>query len=207
MALIKNKVKAGDVYGSIYVITVFGSKCLCWCRKFFTYGIVCNFDLTAGKTSSGCRWKGRSLPEGVIADETLIELLREKSWNLHCSGYVVSTKNEKMHRYVYELVSSASIPDGFEIDHINGNRSDNRFCNLRLVSRRQNMLNSKAKQGSSSQYRGVYYSKGHKAWVARHTVLGKSIWIGSFPTQDNAYAARKEYIEKHYPQDVTYLRN
>lgn len=46
------------------------------------------------------------------------------------------------HRIVYEVCSNSEIPDGAEIDHINGDGFDNRFENLRVVfSRKENMAN------------------------------------------------------------------
>lgn len=212
MTLKRSKVKAGELYGSLYIITVFkdkyGSKALCWCRDFLTYGIAYTSAISQGKTRSGRAWQGRKLPDGLIVDAHLKDIARrDHSWNVSSNGYAVSTQGVFFHRYIYELVSQSKIPADLEVDHINGNRLDNRFENFRLVTRRQNMLNSKVKQGVKSQYRGVYYSKKNKGWIARHTVFGESIWIGSFPTQESAYTARKEYIQKHYPEDFAYLRN
>lgn len=63
-----------------------------------------------------------------------------------------------------------------EIDHINGDTSDNRWCNLRLADRRQNLANQpKRKIFKYSQYRGV--CKDGNCWFARVRVNGKRVVV------------------------------
>lgn len=68
-----------------------------------------------------------------------------------------------------------------EVDHINGLRDDNRFKNLRLATRSQNMMNTRK--------RGVCFHTRQRKWVADIRADGKRTHIGSFDTEREAIAA------------------
>lgn len=44
-----------------------------------------------------------------------------------------------LHRVVWESVTGEPIPEGYEVNHINEIKTDNRFCNLNLLTRKENM--------------------------------------------------------------------
>jgi hypothetical protein len=75
-----------------------------------------------------------------------------------------------------------------EIDHINRIKSDNRIANLRLASRKQNCENVGKRQSNTSGITGVDLRYGK--WRVRINHYGKSIFIGSFNTLEDAYLAR-----------------
>lgn len=78
-----------------------------------------------------------------------------------------------------------------DIDHINGIKSDNRFCNLREASRGQNMMNIGVKRHNTSGYKGVsFYSKTGK-WKAQIQHQGKKMGLGYF---DDVKEAAEAYI-------------
>ncbi len=58
-----------------------------------------------------------------------------------------------------------------DIDHINGIKTDNRWENLREVTKKQNQMNRKVNKKSKSGYKGVRWMKGTKKWQAM-TILG-----------------------------------
>ena len=65
------------------------------------------------------------------------------------------------------------------IDHINRDRSDNRLCNLRVVTVRDNVRNARPKSG---KYSGVHFDSLRSKWVAKVRVDGgKRIFLGRFP--------------------------
>lgn len=78
-----------------------------------------------------------------------------------------------------------------DIDHINGNRADNRIENLRAVSRQENTKNKATQKNSGSQVSGVMWAKRNEKWRARITVNGRRVDLGLHSTFDEAVAARK----------------
>jgi len=93
----------------------------------------------------------------------------------------------RLHRYVLGLKTLA----GGEVDHINGDRADNRKANLRIVTRSQNLMN---KNG----VKGYYFDNHYKKWKAEIIVNGKKIGLGSFDTEEEAKAARLEGERKYF---------
>lgn len=77
------------------------------------------------------------------------------------------------------------------IDHINGDKADNRFDNLRLVTHSENMRNQRIRSDNSSGVVGVSWDKHHDKWVAFINVDLKQTRIGSYSNLEDAVAARK----------------
>ena len=82
-----------------------------------------------------------------------------------------------------------------QIDHINGNRDDNRICNLRDVNSSINNQNYRKAKSSNktSGLLGVWLDKKSKKWATAITVGEKQIWIGRFNTPEEAHFA---YLQK-----------
>jgi len=77
-----------------------------------------------------------------------------------------------------------------EIDHIDGNRANNRISNLRDVSSRVNLENMiRPRIGNKSGFLGVLYHPETGKWRARIQVNKKSVHIGLYETPELAYAA------------------
>lgn len=77
------------------------------------------------------------------------------------------------HQVIWELVNGP-IPDGMQIDHINGDGLDNRPENLRLATRTQNMYNRRANKGTKHGLpKGIIMNYGK--YTARVTVEGKRL--------------------------------
>lgn len=107
-------------------------------------------------------------------------------------GYIqicISGKRYKAHRLAW-LIVTGSWPKE-QIDHINGSRSDNRWGNLRSVTRHQNSLNKAIQINNTSGCLGVYKSSTGGKWVAQINIKGKRIRLGSFDDFEKAVAARK----------------
>lgn len=85
----------------------------------------------------------------------------------------------KLHRLVAKTYIS-NYSEILDVDHINGNRSDNRLKNLRMATRSQNRANSKSRVNSSSQYKGVSWSKQKKCWRADIMLNGEHIYLGLY---------------------------
>ena len=76
------------------------------------------------------------------------------------------------------------------VDHIDGNKLNNRRSNLRLVTRSQNQANRRHNRTSRSRYKGVTWHKRRKRWMARIQVRGRRITIGYYA---DALQAAYEY--------------
>lgn len=90
------------------------------------------------------------------------------------------------------LMETGEWPDG-EIDHINGDPTDDSFANLRVVSRRLNQQNIRRAQANKTScgYLGVYANQRNATspWRACITLDGKHKQIGVYRTPEEAHAA------------------
>lgn len=109
---------------------------------------------------------------------------------LHNQGYIaVSFEGQSYlaHRIIWAMVYGEIPP---EIDHINGNRMDNRLSNLMAVNRSGNQHNVSVRKDSSSGVAGVNFCKIHQKWKARIQVNGVRKSLGYFDSLEEAAAAR-----------------
>jgi len=127
----------------------------------------------------------------------------KKGKEIHCvdgEGYgVVSFHNKsyRAHRMAW-LYVYGKLPDGI-LDHINQIKNDNRICNLREATVRQNRYNCKLNSNNTSGYRGVSWNKHAKKWKAAFHKGKDYILVGYF---DTAEQANKAYLER-IKQDET----
>ena len=90
------------------------------------------------------------------------------------------------HRIAWYMMTGND-PTGLEIDHINGDKSDNRFSNLRMATCQQNKVNCGLSVNNTSGYKGV--TKNRKAWIASIMKDRQYVYIGSFETPEEAAKA------------------
>lgn len=76
------------------------------------------------------------------------------------------------------------------IDHINGDKTDDRISNLRNVSHKENGLNQKRSSRNKSGVVGVRLV--NNKWEAGISVDGKRVWLGAYFKMEDAIKARKE---------------
>lgn len=104
----------------------------------------------------------------------------------------VGYKNIYMHRMIM------GAPNGQEIDHINGDPSDNRRENLRVATRSQNCANRRDYK-SKSGFRGVHSSRNKSnAWSARITLNGVAKTGGTFRTAEEAARRYDEMAQEAF---------
>ena len=83
----------------------------------------------------------------------------------------------------------------FIIDHINHNGLDNRLCNLRIVTHRENCENKLRK--NKTGYSCVTWHSRDKIWAVNIQINNKRVHIGNFKTPEEASKAREEYKLKN----------
>jgi hypothetical protein len=86
------------------------------------------------------------------------------------------------------------------IDHVNGDRQDNRIENLRPCTLSQNMHNSKNKTTNKTGVKGVTWSTQKKRYRARIVVKRKEIFIGYFETIEEAKKTIEQAREKYHKE-------
>lgn len=115
---------------------------------------------------------------------------------LNRDGYkigLIFRRNYQAHRVAFAL-HYGRWPGG-QIDHVNGDKDDNRPENLREATRSQNMRNRPGY--GTSTFRGVTPT-GYGTWRAAAKVCGQRHDLGSHPTEVDAALAYDEFARRHY---------
>ena len=119
-------------------------------------------------------------------------LLGEIAGSLHTiSGYYrvrINGMLHRLHRLVW-IYHYGDIPNGMFVDHIDGDKSNNRIENLRLATYSQNQHNRKICSTNTSGVKGVYWDKSKKKWRGRIEDMGKKLHVGYFHTIEEAETA------------------
>lgn len=114
------------------------------------------------------------------------------------NGYIViriDKVNYLAHRLAY-LYVLGYFPE-HDVDHKNGIKNDNRWKNLRHVSRVCNSQNAKLINTNKSGFIGVYKHSKNNSWIAHIRIGDKKIHIGSFKSPELAAVARVEFENNH----------
>jgi hypothetical protein len=160
------------------------------------------------------RKKPNGLPPGAQCSPEDLDLAMSRRW--HFGGHGVrryvsfrdknAGTNVSFHRLVFERMTGAQPLPGFEIDHINRDRLDNRRDNLRAVEHRYNMQNRGLDANNTSGYRGVVYRKKENRWAAQaETSEGgrrRNHTIGYFVTPEGAHTAVEIWRQANMPGHI-----
>ena len=109
---------------------------------------------------------------------------------VNSQGYKVGRLDDagvKAHRVIWKMMTG---DDPQIIDHINGDRADNRWGNLRSVGRFENARNLGLSKNNTSGHNGVYWFPRYQKWMASIRINGKRKNLGYFATKEEAIAAR-----------------
>lgn len=126
------------------------------------------------------------------------------------NGYIevdIDSKRYTIHRLAF-LYVNGKFPDSV-VDHINGDKSDNSWNNLRECSQGDNLQNiHKVKSTNTTGYTGVYVYK--DKFRAKINIEGKQIHLGEFVQVEDAYAAycaAKNVHHKYYSEISDNINN
>lgn len=124
--------------------------------------------------------------------------------SIHHTGYRYASVNGVgylAHRIAW-LIFYGTWPEN-EVDHINGNKKDNRILNLRTCESYQNGRNVKKRCNNTSGFKGVHWmqTKGRRGgWGARICTENGRIFLGLFQTPEEAHKAYCGAAKKHHKE-------
>ena len=125
---------------------------------------------------------GRTWPEKILS--------RKPMSNGYC---IISLKkpSEKAIAFCYHRIIALAFfgPSDLEVDHIDGNPSNNRLSNLEYVTHMENQRRAFSRKGNIA---GVNYHKRDKTWNSRIQIKGIDYSLGTFKNFDDAVSCRRK---------------
>ena len=141
----------------------------------------------------------------ALVDDGDFRFLNQWKWYIGSHGYALrkthigSVKDGSrkeviflMHRVINKT------PKGFDTDHINRNKLDNRKDNLRTVTRQKNALNVGLLKNNTSGHKGISLDKRSGRWETYITVNYKKMFLGYYDNLFDAIKARKKAETIHH---------
>jgi hypothetical protein len=129
-----------------------------------------------------------------VSDEDFKELSRY-TWYLKDTGYAITFINRKqisLHRFIMNP------PLNMQVDHINGDKLDNRRENLRVCTQTENLRNSGINKNNTSGFIGISYDKERKTYNPSITVDCRHINLGRYINIEDALIVRLKAEKKYY---------
>lgn len=130
-------------------------------------------------------------PADLLFDESDWLYIGQHSWSVYRDGFVftnINGRHVELHRWLMKSGKK-------KVEHINGNRLDNRRANLRVVAPEQPI--EVPKYTNKSGYRDVSWNKQSGKWVVRIPVYGGHVMLGMFDDLEEAGRVAYEYRRDH----------
>ena len=211
----------GKKYGLLTVIKRVGTRngkaewlCQCDCGNLYT---TIGHSLTHGLCKS-CGCINKSTPHsnnhydlngeygiGLTAKNEMFyfdledyDKIKSIGWSCNNQGYIIGNitingkqKKIRLHRLIMDF------PKNMVVDHINGNKLDNRKNNLRICSNRENVFNSSASKRNKLGVKGVSITRCN-TYQAQIQIDGKLKYLGSYKTIKEASDAYDNAAKKYF---------
>lgn len=132
----------------------------------------------------------------ALVDDSDYEWLNAWKWHIargKYAGRIIKQGDKSQCVYMHRFIMDA--PKGLVVDHINGDPLDNRRTNLRVCTQSDNLSNQRLSRRNTSGYKGVYFDQFRNKWVAQTHKYGKHIFIGRYPTKEQAVKAHASKFE------------
>lgn len=101
------------------------------------------------------------------------------------------SNSKEIHRFVAEHFLDSWNPN-LNVDHIDMNKLNNHYLNLRMCTKSQNAMNRTKQIDNKSGFKGVYWNTQKNKWIAQCKKDGKQHYLGSY---DNKLDAARAYME------------
>ncbi len=134
----------------------------------------------------------------LVDDEDFEELSKHKWCWGDRGGAQRKTHGGSVFVAMHRVIMNA--PKGKVVDHINGDRSDNRRSNLRICTQAENVRNQSIKSNNKSGYKGVHWDAPRKKWHAHITKNNKTLFLGRFKEIKEAVQAYNEASIRYHGQ-------
>jgi hypothetical protein len=128
-----------------------------------------------------------------IRGDRYIKLSPEDAWvedlAVRFDGRYVRNHDAYIHRLIMERMLDRSLVKGEIVDHINGDKLDNRRENLRVTDVSTNTRNCKLTKRNSSGYKGVSLASDGRRYEARVMSNYRIVWRSTFDSPEEAAEA------------------
>lgn len=153
-----------------------------------------NYVIEGDKAIIDVKTKGKIIK--VTMDLEDIHHLEGKTLGMVANGYTGYRHNKKAY-YLHRVIMNT--PSNKIVDHISGDRQDNRKANLRNVTHLENNRNMNNKRNSDNRLpRNICWDKKGKCYVVKLTVNNKTIYCGRSKDLEEAKELAKQSREKHW---------
>lgn len=123
--------------------------------------------------------------------------------SINTNGYAYLRYNQQdyfIHRLIMNIPCKYNNDSKIIVDHINGNRLDNRKSNLRICTKNLNPINCKLYKNNSSGCKGVNWNKRLKKWEVNIYYKHQHIYLGIYANYEEAVSVRKEAEKKYFKE-------
>ena len=127
----------------------------------------------------------------AVVDDQDYDWLNQYKWCVNSKNYVINRIGT-----IHKVIMNP--PKGLQVDHINGDRFDNRRNNLRICTVSQNCSNRISKIKPKSGYRGVTFHSITGKWRARLEINSKKISLGLYFTKKEAAIAYNQAAKAYF---------
>lgn len=122
----------------------------------------------------------------------------KQAGSINKKGYVAVSIYNKLylaHRLAW-LYIYGKWPE--QVDHIDGDKTNNRISNLRLATTSQNVHSQRIRRNNTSGYKGVTFNRSANKWVAQIKINRKQKYLGLFTSPIDAHSAYSHAAKKYF---------